>query len=153
MTRRTLRDRAFQSFWRMRRPATLGVRGVVLDDRGRVLLVRHTYTPGWHFPGGGVERGETCAVSLRRELLEEAGVEAAAEDMHLVSVHANHAFFPNDHVLLYRIEQWARGTPLQNGEIAETGFFDPLNPPEGVSGGTNRRLTEIFGGLAASDTW
>lgn len=153
MRKRTLRDRAFQSFWRMRRPATLGVRGVVVDDSGHVLLVRHTYTPGWHFPGGGVERGETCALSLRRELLEEAGVEAVAEDMQLVSVHANHAFFPNDHVLVYRVGRWTQGARLHNGEIAEIRFFDPLKPPEGVSGGTNRRLAEIFGGAAASELW
>jgi ADP-ribose pyrophosphatase YjhB (NUDIX family) len=137
----------------MRRPATLGVRGVVLNDEGRVLLVRHTYTPGWHFPGGGVERGETCALSLRRELSEEAGVEAAAENIRLVSVHANHAFFPNDHVLVYRIERWTGGTPLQNGEIAEIRFWDPLRPPESVSAGTKRRLAEIFAGAPASEHW
>jgi 8-oxo-dGTP pyrophosphatase MutT (NUDIX family) len=153
MRKRTLRDRAFQSFWRMRRPATLGVRGVVADDDGRVLLVRHTYTPGWHFPGGGVERGETCALSLRRELLEEAGIETAAEDMQLVSVHANHAFFPNDHVLLYRIQRWTQGTPVQQGEIAEIRFCDPLDPPPETTGGTKRRLNEVFGGAAPSELW
>lgn len=151
MRRRTLRDRAFQSFWRMRRPATLGVRGVVTNDRGQVLLVRHTYTPGWHFPGGGVEKRETCALSLKRELLEEAGVEA--EDMALVSVHANHAFFPNDHVLVFRVMKWRQVEPAQKGEIAEICFADPLNPPEGVTAGTKRRLNELFGGKQPSELW
>lgn len=151
MRKRTLRDRAFQSFWRLRRPATLGVRGVVTNDRGEVLLVRHTYTPGWHFPGGGVEQRETCALSLKRELQEEAGIEA--DELQLVSIHANHAFFPNDHVLVFRVVKWRQGKVLQRGEIAEICFADPLKPPEGVTAGTKRRLDELFGGKPPSELW
>ncbi len=151
MRKRTLRDRAFQSIWRLRRPATLGVRGVVTNDRGEVLLVRHTYTPGWHFPGGGVEQRETCALALKRELQEEAGIEA--EEVELVSVHANHAFFPNDHVLVFRVVKWRQGKVLQRGEIAEICFADPLNPPEGVTAGTKRRLGELFDGKRPSELW
>jgi ADP-ribose pyrophosphatase YjhB (NUDIX family) len=151
MRKRTLRDRAFQSFWRLRRPATLGVRGVVTNDQGEVLLVRHTYTPGWHFPGGGVESRETCALALKRELQEEAGVET--DELELVSVHANHAFFPNDHVLVFRVVKWRQGKVLQRGEIAEICFANPLNPPEGVTAGTKRRLEELFGGKGPSELW
>jgi 8-oxo-dGTP pyrophosphatase MutT (NUDIX family) len=149
----TFRDRVFQTWFRLRRSATLGVRGIVVDSAGRVLLVRHTYTPGWHFPGGGVEKLETCLLSMQRELVEEAGIEAKAEDIELVSVHANHAFFPNDHVLVYRIARWTQGKATSRGEIAEVGFFDPLNPPEGVSPGTRNRLGEMFGGRTRSDLW
>lgn len=149
---KTLRDYAFQAFSRMVRAKTLGVRGVVTDETGQVLLIRHTYTPGWHFPGGGVEPGESCTAALRRELKEEAGVEPAGP-MELVSVHDNTAFFPNDHVLVYRISLWTRGEATSRGEIAEAGFFDPLNPPEGVSGGTARRLAELFGGGAPGEFW
>jgi ADP-ribose pyrophosphatase YjhB (NUDIX family) len=151
MRKRTLRDRIFQSYWRLNRPATLGVRGVVTNDRGEVLLVRHTYTPGWHFPGGGVESRETCALALRRELKEEAGVEA--DEFELVSVHANHASFPNDHVLVFRVGKWRQGEVRQRGEIAEICFADPLNLPEGVTAGTKRRLEELFGGKRPSEHW
>lgn len=153
MRKPTIRDRLFQSWWRMRRPATLGVRGVVVDRNGRVLLLRHTYTPGWHFPGGGVERGETCGQSLLRELSEEAGIEASAEALELVSIHANHAFFPNDHVLVYRVAAWTQGQPTQRGEIAEIRFVDPQDPPEGVSAGTQRRLGELFQETKRTETW
>ena len=38
-------------------------------------------------------------------------------------------------------------------EIAEVGFFDPLNPPEGVSPGTRNRLGEMFGSRTRSNLW
>lgn len=149
---KTLRDRAFQSWFRLNRSMTLGVRGVVTDAGGRVLLVRHTYTPGWHFPGGGVERGETALQALAKELREEAGV-ILAGPASLLSVHSNHGFFPNDHVLVFRISDWRQEARPDRGEIAETGFFDPLAPPEGVTGGTARRLEEIFGGKPPGEAW
>lgn len=124
-----------------------------MDNWGKVLLLRHTYTPGWHFPGGGVEKGETCALSLSRELEEEAGIKAAPEQLELVSVHANHAFFPNDHVLLYRVTAWTQGKPTQRGEIAEVRFCDPQDPPPDTSAGTMRRLQELFGGRPRNELW
>ncbi len=63
-----------QPLGRVTRGMTLGVRGVVIDGEGRMLVVKQSYTHGWIFPGGGVERGETVLEALGRELHEEAGV-------------------------------------------------------------------------------
>lgn len=125
---------------------------MVTDASGKVLLIRHTYTPGWHFPGGGVERRETTEAALVRELEEEAGVMPTSPPR-LISVHANHISMPGDHALVYRIDQWRQGEATSRGEIAEVGFFDPNAPPQGVTGGTARRLAELFGGAAASAEW
>lgn len=149
---RTLRDRAFQAWWRIQRPMTLGVRGLVRDSGGGVLLVKHTYTPGWHFPGGGVEKGETALLSLVRELEEEAGVRPIEPPV-LLGVFANARNFPNDHVLLFEISAWTETPATARGEIAERRFFALDALPADVTKGTQRRLDEIVGRAPRSEEW
>jgi G:T/U-mismatch repair DNA glycosylase/8-oxo-dGTP pyrophosphatase MutT (NUDIX family) len=57
-------------------PLRQGVRALVLDDEGSVLLVRFEDTFGswWSTPGGGIEAGESDAHALERELAEEVGL-------------------------------------------------------------------------------
>ncbi|HTX13999.1 MAG TPA: NUDIX hydrolase [Candidatus Baltobacteraceae bacterium] len=55
----------------------VGVGGVVISD-GRALLVKRGSPPlegQWSIPGGMLESGETLALGVRRELLEETGLE------------------------------------------------------------------------------
>jgi ADP-ribose pyrophosphatase YjhB (NUDIX family) len=53
------------------------VAALLVDDEGRVVLVRHRRGPAvYHLlPGGGVEARETLAEALEREALEETGLE------------------------------------------------------------------------------
>lgn len=52
------------------------VRGVILDEADRILLVqfRFPHETFWACPGGGIEPGESDEAALRRELAEEAGL-------------------------------------------------------------------------------
>ncbi|GAM98513.1 mutT/nudix family protein [alpha proteobacterium U9-1i] len=142
----------FRTWWRFRRGMTLGVRGLALDDQGRVLLVRHTYSPGWHLPGGGVESGETMAEALIREMAEEGGVEPVGAPI-LIGLFANHRNFPNDHIALYRYAAWRPCPPKLDNEIAERGFFARDALPAGVTKGTLRRLAEVLDGAAQTADW
>lgn len=133
---------------------TLGVRGIVENAEGQILLVRHTYTAGLFFPGGGVERGETTDRALRRELEEEGGVKVAGRP-ELLGVYSNHRVFRNDHVLLYRIysQDWTPcGDPIGR-EISEIVWCDPLAAPEDATAGTRRRLREVYATEAKSLMW
>ncbi|MBD3407631.1 MAG: NUDIX domain-containing protein [Candidatus Lokiarchaeota archaeon] len=59
-----------------------GVAGIVVSRSG-ILLLRRDKNPGkglWTFPGGGVEVGETQKEALRREIKEEAGIDAEILD-------------------------------------------------------------------------
>jgi ADP-ribose pyrophosphatase YjhB (NUDIX family) len=140
----------FRAWWRVSRPATLGVRGIACDEAGRVLLVRHGYVKGWHLPGGGVERGETAPGAIAREMAEEGGVQAL-DLPRVVGLYANHANFAGDHIALFLVECWAPQASAR--EIAERGFFALDALPEGVTPATRRRLAEVFDGAPASATW
>ena len=59
-----------------RRPI-LGI-GAIILDRDRVLMVERGQPPlqgYWSLPGGALEPGETLEEGLRREILEETGLE------------------------------------------------------------------------------
>jgi len=140
-------------YWRLRRGMTLGAQGVIIDGDDRVLLVRHSYRPGWFFPGGGVEWGETIETALQRELDEEVGVSLTAPPR-LHGVFANFASFLGDHIALFVVRDWRRREGyLKRGEIAEAGMFERARLPDQTDAGTRMRLAEIFDGASVKATW
>ncbi|WP_208855635.1 NUDIX domain-containing protein [Rhodopseudomonas palustris] len=145
--------RVFHLYWRLARGMTLGVRGLVLDDAGRVFLIRHTYVSGWHLPGGGVEVGETFREALCREVMEEGRIEIVGEpDLH--GVFLNSHVSPRDHVAVYVIRQFRQDrVPAPNREIAESGFFAVDALPAGTTLGTRLRIAEVLDGARPPLTW
>jgi ADP-ribose pyrophosphatase YjhB (NUDIX family) len=132
---------------------TLGAQGLIVDDASRILLIRHGYRPGWHFPGGGVERGEEIEDALAREILEETGV-ILTQPGKLVGIYSHFAEYPGDHIVLFLVEHWRRDTvPRPNPEIAEQRFFARDEIPENLAPGAHRRLREIFDGVELSSVW
>jgi 8-oxo-dGTP pyrophosphatase MutT (NUDIX family) len=142
-----------QRYWRLTRSLTIGAQGIVRDEAGRVLLVRHTYRPGWHFPGGGVEQGEDIETALARELDEEAGV-AAEGRPRLLGIYTNFDVFPGDHIALFSIDRWHRlREPEPTREIAEVRFFERSAMPETTIGAVRRRLLELDDAVSRSTRW
>lgn len=133
---------------------TLGVRAVVIGADGSILLIKHGYTPGWHFPGGGVEPGETTAEALARELEEEAGI-ALAGPTELFGLYFSRHISRRDHVAVYVCRQWrqARQPKLPNLEVLDARFFPPDALPDDVTDGTRRRIGEIVGGQPPTLDW
>lgn len=149
-----LRARLFHLYFRLKRPMTLGVRGLVYDRaQNSVFLIRHTYVPGWQLPGGGVEVGETVVEALRHELIEEGNIEMLAQPA-LRSIHFNRRASRRDHVAFYVVESFRQTSPKQpDHEIAEAGFFPLDSLPDGTTPATLRRIAEIFDAAPVSDDW
>jgi ADP-ribose pyrophosphatase YjhB (NUDIX family) len=142
----------FFAWSRMTRGKTLGVRGLVLDGGGRVLLVEHTYLKGWHLPGGGVDAGETAEAAVVRELREEAGVEAIGRPA-LLSIHSSERLFRGDHVLVYRVDRWRRVASSSPGEILHAEFFAPDALPDETTRATRERIAEALDGAEPALEW
>ncbi len=135
------------------RPMTLGVRGVVIDEAGAVLLVKHSYVAGWHLPGGGVEPGETCESALAREIAEEANV-VVAPPMQLHGLFFNAHVSRRDHVAVYVVRRFRRlGEAKPNREILAAKFFAADALPDETTRGTRARLAEILGSQEISAHW
>jgi ADP-ribose pyrophosphatase YjhB (NUDIX family) len=135
------------------RIVTLGAQGIIVDEASRVLLIRHGYRPGWHFPGGGVEHGEEIEHALAREVREETGATITSPP-ELIGIYSHFDMFPGDHIVLFLIRNWQRGAaPEANTEIAEQQFYALDELPEGLSPGTSRRLKEVFSGAKRSSEW
>ena len=145
-------DRIRRIVWRILGPRTLGVRGLVVDEEGAVLLVRHSYgPPAWHLPGGGVKRRESLYDALRRELGQEVGVEVTGP-VQLLGTYSNLREGKSDHISVFVVTEWRRDSAA-DAEIAETGFFPPDALPPATSPGTRRRLEEWRAGRVETFEW
>jgi ADP-ribose pyrophosphatase YjhB (NUDIX family) len=148
-----LRVRLLHWSFLLTRPMSLGVRAIVISPDDEILLVRHGYVSGWHFPGGGVEVGETCLESLKRELEEEAHI-AIEGPPALHGIFFNTQTSRRDHVAAYVVRSFrVLGERPPDWEIAEARFFPRLALPEGATRATRARLAEIFESAPLSERW
>jgi len=131
-------------------PVDLGVIAVV-EQAGKVVLVRHSYKSGWLLPGGAVERNEPPGETILRELREEIGL-TASEPPELYGVYTRRGVWVTNYVLLYRV-RGAQFTFKPSWEIRELRLVDPENPPLGTGRAPWRRFQEIYSGAAQSPNW
>ena len=68
-----------QSDWHSKCFYRVSLKAVILDERGYVLMVREKNNPNWNLPGGGMDYGEDDKTALKRELLEEVGLDGDFE--------------------------------------------------------------------------
>jgi 8-oxo-dGTP pyrophosphatase MutT (NUDIX family) len=141
------------SYWRFARGLTLGVRALIIDEEGRVFLVKHSYVSGWHLPGGGVEPGETVRDALAREIREEGNIELTGPP-ELYDVYFNRGVSRRDHVVLFVVQNFRQqADPVPDREIVAHGFFALDSMPNDTTAGTRARVAEVLGGAPMSQDW
>ncbi|MCM1578687.1 MAG: NUDIX domain-containing protein [Ruminococcus sp.] len=103
------------------------VGGVVKNSEGKILLVKHNRR-GWTLPGGVVENGENLIDALKREVMEETGIEVTVERLFCVSSNtAGHAgyggvkYIPTKVMLDFVCK--GEGEPRGSEENSESGWF------------------------------
>src|SRR4051794_22926782 len=146
-------QQALRRFWCFQNRVTIGVRALVIDDCGRIFLVKHSYASGWHLPGGGVEVGESITDALIRELAEEGNIEPTASPV-LHGVFFNSRVSRRDHVVVFVLRDFRQtAQPAPGLEIIAHGFFALGDLPNDTAAPTRARINEILCGAAISDRW
>ena len=138
--------------WRVFRWRTRGVKVMLFDEAGALLLIRNTYgrTDLFVLPGGGVHGFETPAAAAIREVREE--LSCAVEDLVFVSTHVAAAEGKRDTVHLFRARP--AGPVAADGiEVAEARFFALDALPLTLSPATARRIDEHRGRRPVSEAW
>ena len=117
----------------------VGVGAIIVNDNGQVFLARRGPLAKnerglWEFPGGSVEFGEKLADALRREMLEEYGIEILVGELldvvdHILPDEGQHWVSPT------YICQMISGIPViqEPGKCSEIGWFDPRVVPSDLT--------------------
>lgn len=132
-------------------PTVFGVNAIAQDRQGRVILVRHGYMPGLHFPGGGVDSGEPPVDAILRELREEIGLTQSAPP-EFMGLYTRRFGFVTNIVALYHVRE-VKFAFKPGWEIREVVRADPHDPPPDTRPGTRRRLAEYTGSAPVSPYW
>lgn len=99
---------------------SVSVAGIVVDDRGRVLVIRRRDNGHWEPPGGVLEIGESFEEGVRREVEEETGLRVAVEQLTGVYKNMQRAVV----ALVFRCRPIAE-SPCETAEADTVEWIDP----------------------------
>jgi 8-oxo-dGTP pyrophosphatase MutT (NUDIX family) len=123
-------------YWRIFQPLNFGVQLMLIRDE-KIVLVRHSYKPGWYFPGGGVKKKETVEMAARREAMEEVG--GTLGELHLFGIYANLHGPTSDHITVLRCHDFTLNGQ-SDAEIDEVKWFPLDQLPPDLNLGARRRI-------------
>jgi ADP-ribose pyrophosphatase YjhB (NUDIX family) len=127
------------------------VRGVVIRDDGRILMVREGIDGRWSLPGGWADVSETPSRATEREILEEAGYVARAGKLLAVydrTLHGHEPPYPfHVYKLFFRCQLLDERQREERDvkEILDAGWFaEDALPPLSLGRVTGSQLHRMF---------
>ncbi|QHT61402.1 NUDIX hydrolase [Paenibacillus lycopersici] len=108
------------------------VRGVIIDEEDRILLVKERLDGAWALPGGWADIGLSAKENVVKEVREEAGLDVTASELLGIADKKFHAHPPSpNHVYKIFIRCDVRGGQAAAGmETTEVGYFGEDELPE-----------------------
>jgi len=133
-----------------------GAGAIIVNLENKVLMQRRADNNCWAFVGGMMELGESIEETVRREVLEEVGIELGKLDF--FKVYSGKDFYykyPNGHEVYNVINIFiAKGDycniSIDHDEVIEAQFFDLDKMPENISPPDIRIAKEIIDYLKES---
>lgn len=137
--------------WGIRKSRAVGLHAVPLTPAGKVVLVRLTYAPGWHVPGGGQHRGEPPQEGALRECREEIGLRSWSRVTGLAEREGETWGRPH-RLVLFLVEGAIYQPPRWSLEIADVAEFAWSALPPDLSAPAAAMLRIAADALAGKDT-
>ncbi len=123
-----------------------GVR-VILVRHGRVVLVRHWFSPGiWTLPGGGIHKGESVNDAGIREVQEEIGYEIHSFGGQ-VGIYRGRMGRKDSVIVLFTEDFEGSMRFIPNIEVMERSLFDIEHLPPNTSPANRRRIEAYAKGV------
>ncbi|WP_230531239.1 NUDIX hydrolase [Microvirga roseola] len=110
-------------------PSPIPAAIAVVVHEGKALLVRRANPPDaglWGFPGGKIDFGETVRDAATRELLEETGIRAEAQEIITtldILVRADDGGVRQHFILIAVRCRWLSGSPKAGDDALEAGWI------------------------------
>lgn len=119
--------------------------GIVFNNKGQVLLTKHSQNKHWSFPKGLIDPGQTIEEAALREVKEEGGVEAQIQGKvgysKYVYTFNNEKIFK---VVTYFLMEYKSGSPENHDwEIEEAGWYEPEGALEQLTFSQDKNLLRI----------